>query len=303
MSDNPKPVDTLIRLDKVCLINSPNIIRGIDGNNKITISLNDLMSNYNGDFNGEIEKKITIKTSKDSSSNLSQTIYDVATNANLMGLDSSRVMFESNPYQILSEVTCESGNKITDLLNSLMDLYKGYELFFNPDGILIYQRIKNHNTDAIIQEYDNSPNIVSYSIKKEYTNVRNHIVVLGCTESDTTNNNVGIQYRGEVKQENINHPLSIINIGDKKKVISDDKQLTNESCLSEAEYWLDKYSNYADTLEMQMIPDFRLVPNRVIKVVYSDDSITINGRYLINSITFGLKASDLSTVSCSLLYN
>jgi len=288
----------------ICIINTPNIIRGIDGSNKISINLNDLMSNFNGDFSGELDHKVTIEASDTTSANLSQTIQGIATNADLMGLDISKVIFESNTYQILSEITCEVGGKVTDLLKSLMDLYKGYELFFNSDGILVYQKIKKYSTDYPIQEYNNSPNIISYSIKKDFTNVRNDIVVLGCTESDTSNNNVGKQYKGESTEENDNHPFSINNIGKRKKVISDEKQLTDDSCKSEADYWLDKYTNYAETLELNILQDFRLIPNRVIKVTYTDDNISINNkRYLINSVTFGLKPSDLSTVSCSLLYD
>lgn len=288
----------------ICIINSPNIIRGIDGNNKISINLNDIFCNFDGTFGGELDHKVTIKASGITSANLSQTIQGIATNVDLMGLDSSKVIFESNTYQILSEITCEAGGKITDLLKSLMDLYKGYELFFNADGILIYQKIKKYSTDYPIQEYNNSPNIISYNIKKDFTNVRNDIIVLGCTESDTTNNNVGKQYRGESTEENDNHPFSINNIGKRKKVISDEKQLTDASCKSEADYWLDKFTNYSENLELNMLQDFRLIPNRIIKVTYSDDNISIdNKRYLINSVTFGLKPSDLSTVSCSLLYD
>ncbi|NRU52582.1 hypothetical protein [Clostridium beijerinckii] len=287
----------------IAILNSPQITKGIDGNSKISISLNDLFSNYNGDFSGDLDHTVTLPSSSTSSLNLSQSLLSIALNADLMNLDASKVKFETNTFQIPYDITCESGSKITDLLKLLMDLYKGYELFFDQNGVLIYQKIKQYETDSPIQEFFNSPNIISYDRKDNSTNIRNVVTVLGAVQETANSVDIPYQYKATATEDRATCPISTVNIGIKRKVIKNDKNQSNETCLSEAQYNLLKYSNLAEVLELSILPDFRLVPNRVIIVEYSDDNLIIEkGRYLIDSVTFGLKPSDLSTVTCHKLY-
>ena len=285
----------------ICLLNSPTITRGVDGNQKISIDLNDLFSNYNGDFSGDLENTVTIEASGISGASLSKTIQDIALDSELMGLSIDRIKIEPNDLQILSDITCEKGGKITDLLQSLLDLYPGYELFFDRDGILTYQKIKSYKTDSPIQELINSSVVISYSPKNNFTNVRNYIKIWG--SSNTDNSDTTTQYSAIAQLTDTNHPLSIPNFGKKVKVIVNETDQSNQACQSEADFWLSQYTNYAQTIEISMLPDYRLVPNKVIVIEYSDKVMNIeNARYLINSVVFGLKSSDLSTLSVSKLY-
>ena len=301
ITDNIKNITAEYNLG-ITILNSPQIVKGIDGNSKISINLNDLMSNYNGDFNGELDHTVTIKSSTDSSANMSQTLQAIALNSDLMGLSIDKIKFESNTFEVPHDITCEAGNKITDLLKSLIELDMAYELFFDNEGILTYQRIRNYNTDTPIQEFNNSPLITNYDVKNNFTNVRNIVKVLGAIQESADSISDPYQFSGIARLDNPNHPLSTVNIGEKKKVIVNDKGISDEVCQSQAEYNLDQFTNYAQVLELAMLPDYRLLPNRVITVKYEDDDISIDGKYLINNVNFGFKVGDLTTVNCSKLY-
>jgi hypothetical protein len=305
ITDNVLKISSEFNLG-IALLNSPTVTRGVNGVGKISINLNDLMCNFDGTFNGELDHSVKIESSLISGANISQTLRNIATNLDLMNLSSDKVMFESNSFTIPHDITCEAGNKITDLLKSLMELQMDYELFFNPDGILIYQKRKTHDSDIPIQDFINDSVVTNYVTKDDSTNAKNVIVVLGSVQESADSTSVPYQYKATSKIDdyNPNHPLSIKNFGIHKKVITNDKALSNEQCKSQADYNLDKYSNYAEQIELTMLPDYRLIPNRVIVLEYSDDNLTIElGRYLINSVTFGLKPSDLATVSVSKIYS
>lgn len=289
----------------ICLLNSPTIARKASDSNSLQITLNDLMSLYNGDFGGGLENTVKIESSSESSTSFTQTLQSVATDSTLMNLNSSKVKIESNNLQILSDVTCEMGNNMTDLLKALMDLYLGYELFFDKDGILTYQKIKKYSTDSVIQEFINSPMIVGYTPKKNFTNVRNKVVVWGSTQESSDDETTPIQYSATSILSDTNHPLSTISL--KKtltKVITDEKAQSTEACQSEADYYLEKYTNYAEEMQIDLVPDYRLIPNRVIIIEYEDDYITIeNSRWLIDNVTINLKNSEVMSITCHKLYS
>lgn len=304
ITDNVLNINSEFNLG-IALLNSPTITRGINGEGKISINLSDIFCNFDGTFNGELDHTVKIQSSLTSGANISQALRDIATNPDLMNLSSDKVMFESNSFTITHDIVCEAGNKITDLLKSIMELQMDYELFFNPDGILIYQKRKTYESDIPIQEFINDPVITNYVTKDDSTNAKNVIVVLGAIQESADNTSAPYQYKATSKIDdyNPNHPLSVKNFGMHKKVITNDKAQSDEQCKSQADYNLDKYSNYAETIELRMLPDYRLIPNRVIILEYSEDNLTIErGRYLINSVTFGLKPSDLATVSVSKIY-
>jgi hypothetical protein len=288
----------------ICLLNSPTINRKASDSSNLQITLNDLMSLYNGDLGGGLENTVKIESSSNSSASFTQTLQNVATDSDLMNLSSNKIKIESNDFQILSDVTCEMGNNITDLLKALMDLYMGYELFFDKDGVLTYQKIKKYSTDSPIQEFINSPMIVSYTPKEDFTNVRNKIVVWGSTQESSDDESTPIQYSASSELTDSTHPLSTTNIGVKKKVITDEKAQSTEACQSEADYYLEKYTNYAEEMQIELVPDYRLIPNRVIVIEYEDDYITIeNSRWLIDNVTINLKNSEVMSITCHKLYS
>ncbi|HBA02869.1 MAG TPA: hypothetical protein DCW51_02230 [Clostridium sp.] len=282
----------------ICLMSNPQITRSNE-DKKLSVDFVDLMKMYDGTFSGSLEQSVTISVG----ANLSQTIQAIATNADLMNLSTDQILIESNDLTVPYDVTVDSASNITDLLKALMDLYMGYELFFNQDGLLVYRQVKDYSTDLVIEELINSPLIKSYEVTKNLENVKNHIVVLGGTNTDDEDE--PYQYRGESKLDD-GSELSIGIIGERKLVISNDDNASDTACQSQSDYELQQYTNYATTCEMTMVSNYRLIPNKVIELEYTDDENGLNiesSRWLINTVDFDLKTGNLMTLDCSKQYN
>ena len=294
IKDNGTGIEASFNLG-ICLMSNPQISRSNE-DKKLSVDFVDLMKNFDGTFSGSLEQSVTISAG----ANLSQTIQAIATNADLMNLSTDQILIESNDLTVPYDVTIDSASNITDLLKALMDLYMGYELFFNQDGVLVYRKIRDYSTDLVIEELINSPLVKSYEITKNFDMVKNHIVVLGALD-DSDDTDV-YQYRGESKLDD-DSELSIGIIGEKKLVISNDENQSDLACQSQSDYELEQRTNYAETITISMASNYRLIPNKVIKIEYSDDSMDINARYLINSVNFSLTSGELATVDVSRLYN
>lgn len=282
----------------IALMNNPEITRSND-DNKLTVELSDLFSKYNGTFGGEIDNKVTIEAD----AKLVDVIRDIATNTIFMGIDSSKVLIEDNDYTVPYDIEVDVGSNISDLLSKLMELYMGYELFFNQDGILVYQKIKDYSTDIPIETLDNSPLVTDYSEKKSFENVRNTVVVLGAINDSDDEDDLTYQYSYTTTLDD-SHPFSEKNLKEKRKlVITNDNNTNNDMCKTEAEYNLELHNNYANVLNLTMGANYRLIPNRVIKVKYSDEKVNINGRYLITNVNINLVNGELMSVECNKMYN
>lgn len=282
----------------ICLFSNPKISRSNE-NKTLSVDLVDLMAMFDGTFSGSLVQSVTISAG----ANLSQTIQAIATNVDLMNLSTDQILIESNDLTVPYDVTIDSASNITDLLSELMGLYMGYELFFNQDGVLVYRKVKDYSTDLIIEELINSPLVSSYDVTDNTSQIKNNIVILGSINE--TDPDEPYQYRGQAQITNVDNELSISKIGERKLVISNDENASDEACQAEANYNLELMSNTAMEIELTLVSNYRLIPNKVIKIEYDDDSIAdgkISGRFLINSVNFDLKTGNLMTLNCSKLY-
>ena len=276
----------------IYLLNSPNT-KISTSDRTITLDLCDLIENYSTFSNGLIGK---LSFAKDS--NLATTIQNIATDSNLMGL--SRTLIEACDSTIDSAQTFEQDTDLVDVLKKLISLHPIYDCYFNNEGIFVFELIKQRTTDMIIDYIGNScPLIVSVDYKKNFENVRNDIIVLGAmiTNSDGSTTQTKFELKNETGNE-----LSIDKLGLHRKAITNDNNKTNAMCQSEATYYLEKYSNLAETLTLQVIPMPYLVPNKVIEVNLEFEDIIITGRWLIDSISMDLKFDGLQTITCHKLY-
>lgn len=279
----------------IYLLNSPNTKISVS-ERSITLDLCDLIENYSKFSNGLVGK-----LSFTADANLADTIRNIATDSNLMGLSSDKTLIESYDSLIDSAQTFEQDADLTDVLKKLISLHPIYDVYFNNEGMFIFELIKQRANDLAIDYIDNDfPSLISIDYKKNWENVRNDIVVLGALVTNDDGSTSQMKY--ELKNETGNE-LSIDKLGLHRKVITNDNNKTNDMCHSEAIYWMDKYSNFAETLTLQMIPVLYLVPNGVIEVNLEYEDITITGRWLIDSVSIDLKFDGLQTVTCHKLYN
>lgn len=282
----------------IALMNNPQISRSND-ENKLTVELSDLFNRYNGIFGGSIDNKVKIEAG----GKLVEVLKDIATNSIFMGLNGNKVLIENNDYEIPYDIEVDAGSNISDLLSKLMELYLGYELFFNQDGVLIYQKIKDYSTDIPIEILDNSPIVTSYSEKKNFENVRNKVTVLGAINDSDDASNTTYQYLYTATLDK-SHPFSKESLNEERKlVITNDKDTNNDMCKTEAEYNLELHNNYANVLNLTMGANYRLIPNRIIEVKYKDDNLTIDGRYLITTVNINLVNGELMSLECNKMYN
>jgi hypothetical protein len=143
--DNVTGIDGLYDLG-IFLLSNPQISQSIDSEN-ITINLLDLMAGFDGTFGKSIDD--LQKANITSGTNITTSIQATATDSSLMNLPSNQVMCESTTSVTIENISIEPSSNITDLLKAIMDDALNYDLYFNNDGVLIFEYIKNRDNDII----------------------------------------------------------------------------------------------------------------------------------------------------------
>ena len=280
----------------IYILNSP---KKSVNRNSITVTLSDLMCQYNGELGGSLVRDTVIQAG----SPFRKLLIDIATSKDLMNLDMSMVNIQENDFELPYDIEKGGENNIADLLKDLEEMFMDYDLYFNEDGVLVYEKMSNHIQDQIIQEYDNSDVIINYDVDEDFKGFYNCIHIIGMTVEESDDVDEPYVIEGWAKLETGESPLCVENFGREVwKTIADDKVQTLEQADSRALYELDMACHYNEKITLTMLPDPRLVPNRVIKVNYEDDNISINGKYLIDSISLELRSTGTMTVSAHKIY-
>lgn len=279
----------------IFLLNSPNTKISIT-ERTINLDLCDLIENYSTFSNGLVGK---ISFPKDSS--FSDALRSIVTNKNLMGLTNYKL--EATDFVIPSTLNFEQDTDLTEILKKLLKLHPTYDCYFDMNGYFVFETIQQRQTDMAIDYIDSTNDmIVSVDYKKNFENVRNDVVVLGSINKNSGDATKPIQAKYELKNSSGNE-LSIDKIGLRRKVVSDENFKTNEMCQSACTYYMDKYSNLAETLTIQFLPMPYLFSNRVIEINIDWEDVKITGRWLIDSVAYDLKSNGLQTVTCHKIYN
>lgn len=261
----------------------------------LSINICDLMKKYDGSFGGGVPAKITF----DADTDLDTVIKSIATDSELMGLTKTKI--ESNDFIIPSDQEFSADTNITDMLKTLKDLYMNTEMYFDENGYFCYNTIKNKYSDSPIYTFDNDDNYIDITYKKNFENVKNSVKVWGSVNQGSTDETEPYQYVYEAKNET-GTPFSIDKIKVRRTSISNDKAQSVESCKSEAEYNLESYSNMAETISMEIVPIYYLMPNRIIEINYSNDEIEIEGKWCIDSVNFDFATDGIQTIEAHKVY-
>lgn len=267
-------------------------------NTEMTIELVDLMSEFTTEYGSQIGFPMVIEQGD----TLVNVINKITRDEKLMGLLKVKIIDDDNltiPY----DLEFDSDNSLTDVLKKILELYMGYEIFFDNEGIFTFQKIQDYTSDYPIEIYKNSPMIINISENKNFSNVKNIIVVWGMCVESSSDINEPYQYTYTSTNDNPNHPLSTYNIPKKLYSKTNDNFQSIEQCKLASEYYLDKYSNYAETITLEILPNPRLQPNKVIKIDLKKDDVKIKGKYLIDSLGYDLSYDGLQTIVAHKLYN
>lgn len=280
----------------IYLLNSPEV-KLSKSERTITLTICDLMNLYNGVFGGGLP--VTLIYTADTP--ITTILYSLLNDTDKMNY--SRKKIEPLTYTLGSKQTYKADGTYADILKAMQEFYLDTEIFFDENGYFCYQAIKDKTTDLAIESLNlnNDDRIISIgSYKKNFENIRNKVKVFGATVTESTDTST-YQYSYEMVNDT-GTPFSVDKIGERRKTYTDEKLYTNEQCQSKAKYYLQKASNLAEKISFQLIPIYHLVPNRIIEINYSAEDISIDGRWLIDSVNFDLKPNGLMNLECHKIY-
>lgn len=269
-------------------INSPKL-RYDSVSKELNLELLDFACNLDGTLNGVLKNKVIIPINTP----ISTAIKSVASslgNVTNMNIESNTTL---TPY----EIDVELGDTVWSLLSKIQELYMDWDLYFNEDGYLVYEKIKNKINDTPVFVFEENNYDIKQSIDVDYKidNVKNSIYVYGMVNSDKS------QIKYTLQNTNSDSPFCISKLGEKVLTVNDEKIQSVESAKARATYELIKHNNFCETINLSCVPLYFLKVNQVVEISVSD--IEISGKYLINSISYGLDCDSTMNLSLSKIYD
>lgn len=198
----------------------------------------------------------------------------------------TNLLIEKSDYKLPYDMQFNIGSDIQSALKDITNLYMDYQSYYNVDGYLVFEKIKNRLTDASIWDFVEAMDLsVSKSRVTNYDDVKNHVKVVGKLRDD------GILPVYEMKIEGVDKPLSIDNIGLKLKVIEESKYTEVKQCETRCQYEIEKTQNMTNTFNVNCIPIYLI--NDVNKIINITDKNTVY-KCLIDSISVPLGLGEMS---------
>lgn len=283
----------------------------------ISCQTSDYMSFLDGTLGGKLSHKTVILEGTP----ISEALRSILTG--LVKISIEDIKISDIDLVLPYTIEKEAGSTIYDLVKEIMNLYAGWDFYFNENGVFIVEKIRDKRADPVIENFDGSSKdfTLNTSTKIDFKNVKNSVYVWG----RQLNNGVQIKwiYRNRwsrrsyveldnlinkqmgdicfIEQENKSYvwdnntwnlldfnvvsQFNIENIGEKIWSYSDDKIFNEEQARLRTEFELKQYSNFAETINFGIVPLYYLKPNEKISVNVDD---LIKGDYLINSATIPL---------------
>lgn len=149
---------------------------------KLSLSCSDLMSELNGDRNGTIVGKTTIGEGE----NVREVIIAILNEAGVNKYIISNMDNLTIPYELEFDVN----ETYYGMLNTIVELFSYFEMFFDVDGTFVIQQIPHQDTDNLMLDSSFlSPLVVSENLDTSFKEVYNKIKVWGQSlEADFTAN-------------------------------------------------------------------------------------------------------------------
>lgn len=200
--------------------------------------------------------------------------------------------FVTMPYSIEKN----AGDNVFNVIKELAELYMDWsEIFFDTDGFFVFEKNKERTNDPIIWNFDEVDFTLNYKNSPDFENIKNHIQIWGRLTDDK------YQVMATLKNEDLENPYSIPNIGEKIFAYSNDKIFTDEQAVLRAEYELQKHSNLKETINLSCVPIYLLDVNNLIYI--NQPKIGIVGTYLINQVNCNLGPEGTMDITAYKIYN
>lgn len=237
------------------------------------------------------------------------------------------------------DMTFNPNGTIFDIVKQLLELYMGYECFFDIDGAFRVQKIRDKKNDSVVWDFtvDNMDLSIDYVNEINMANIKNSIHVWGNTSESTgiqtywvyrnrwsrkeysdlidltnkqigdicflTNEDKSYMWNGntfELLNFNVIPIFNIESIGEKIWSYSDTKIFDISQAKLRCEFELTNQSNFAETISFSCVPIYLLDVNSKIKI--KDTDTGIDGIYLIKSISHSLNIDGVDNITAQKLY-
>lgn len=140
-----------------------------------SLTLGDLMAKLDGSIAGQIGTQVEIFNEGVS---IQEAIKQTA--AQLGDIDIHNIEVDGSPATLPYTIEQSPGSTVLDLLQTLRDLYKGYELFFDQGGVLVCQEMKTKEYDQLAWDFSEDKDLrVTNSNNASITNIKNSFEVWG----------------------------------------------------------------------------------------------------------------------------
>ena len=298
----------------------------------INLELADMMAFLDGTLGGSLVNKTKIYNKN---TTVNQAIISILTG--LVPYSIEKIMVSDIDEALLPyDIEAPVGMTSYSLVKELVDLHMGYEFFFNEDGYLVIQKIKDRKSDGYVWDFVEDDLSLTSQNKFNFQNVRNDVWVYGRT--DQYNNQIVTNYHNRfsrntiserdaiatkskndicyVKSEdksyiwngsawvvlnfNVNPIFNSESIGYKPRTYEDGNVFTDVQAKLRCQYELENHSNFAETVSFNCVPIYALDVNKKIKV--NKESVGIVGDYLIESVGFSLDIQSPMTLNCRKIY-
>ena len=264
-------------------------------NSEITISLSDKMTKYD-ETQLEYEMKISPGTPIADAMRLVMVSLGETDFGDMMQPDANMIV----PYTLEYGVGEQATTVITALRDMYMDFYCGYDI----EGKFEFKQLTVQKADEVSEpkwRFDTNSNeradlTLSFSESYNLKAIKNRLVVYGGTSDKT-----GITPMGEVRITDVKSPFNVDAIGTRTKIVTEDKYVTDEQCISKARYDIWKTSNFQEVANISSVPIYILDANDIIEITHPETKEI--SRYAIDSFDLGLGIeSDMSIVAHKLYY-
>ncbi len=297
----------------------------------MSCQLKDYMTFLDGTLGGILSHKTVIEEGTP----IDEAIKSILTGLVKISIEDVRI---GNSDLILPyTIEKEPNSTAYELIKEIIELYAGWDFFFNENGVLIVEKIRDKKNDPIIEVFDGSNKdfTLSTTPRFEFKNVKNSIYVWGRQLDDGTqvkwnyrnrwvrnhkaelndlidkqkgdichieNENNSYMWNGsawELLDFKVMSNFNMEQIGEKIYSISDDKIFDENQAKLRAEYELEQRSSFLETISFSCVPLYYLKPNNKIYVNIDGE---ISGDYLIDSISIPLDISSPMNITTHKLY-
>lgn len=195
------------------------------------------------------------------------------------------------------------GDDAIKIITDLRDMYMDYVCGYNINGMFEFTKVEVQKEDDTAEpKWSFAPKTdreqdLTISFKESYSlkNIKNRVVVYGGTSDKT-----GITPVGESRITDARSPFNTYSIGERTKIVVEDKYVTNDQCIAKARFEVLKSSNFQEQCEISCVPLFILDTYDIIEIYHPRTHEKI--LYIVDSFSYGMGVDDTMTINAHKLY-